>query len=114
MAAGRYNIIIEQGASFSKSLSLTDSDSLPWDLSGYSQVRGQIRRHYNSESAAATFVLAINGDGTAGTISWGLSPAQTLSLEAADHLYDIELVADDGEVTRLLEGTVTVRPNITR
>lgn len=114
MSAGTYNIIIEQGADFSKSLSLTDNASNPFDLSDYSEVRGQIRRHYNSETTAATFTMSITGDGTSGQIAWGLSATNTAAMEAAPHLYDVELVKNDGTITRLLEGDVTVKPNITR
>lgn len=114
MAAGTYNIIIEQGADFSKSLSLTDNAGDPFDLSDYSAVNGQIRRHYNSESVSATFTMSITGDGTAGQVAWGLGATATAAMEPADHLYDVELVKNDGTITRLLQGSVEVRPNITR
>lgn len=114
MAAGTYNIIVEQGSDFTKSLSLTDDSDTPFDLSDYAEVRGQIRRHYNSEDIAATFTMSITGDGTSGQVAWGLSAANTDALEPAAHKYDVELQKNDGTVTRLLEGDVTVRPNITR
>lgn len=114
MSAGTYNIVIEQGADFNKSLSLTDNSGDPFDLSNYSAVNGQIRRHYNSETVSANFTCTITGDGTAGQIAWGLNATGTAAIEPADHLYDLELVANDGTITRLLEGSVTVKPNITR
>lgn len=115
MAAGKYNIVIEAGADFIKTLSLsksiTDSD---FDLTNYDSCRGQLRVNHFDDSAAATFAFNFDSDRSTGTIYWSLSNTITSTLQSRDHVYDIELVKNDGTITRLLEGKAEVRPNITR
>lgn len=111
--AGRLDITVEVGATFSKEITYK-IDSTPADLSTVAEVRGQIRRSYNSESPAATFVLNVETPADDGKISWYLDAEDSSNLAAIDHVYDIEIEWQDGRVTRILEGKVSVKPNATR
>ena len=42
------------------------------------------------------------------------TPTQTAALEEGRYVYDVEITASDSTVTRPIQGTVTVRPNVTR
>jgi hypothetical protein len=43
-----------------------------------------------------------------------IASAQTAALEEGRYVYDVEITASDSTVTRPIQGTVTVRPNVTR
>ena len=71
-------------------------------------------RSYSSSSASATFTISFASDRTSGQITLSLTPTQTAALEEGRYVYDIEVTGSDSTVTRVLQGTVTVSPNVTR
>ena len=107
------NLLIEQGATFTSTISLFNSDDTVFDLTGHTAA-GQIRKSYSSSSASATFTIAFSADRTEGQITLSLTPTQTAALDEGRYVYDIETTASDSTVTRVLQGTVTVSPNVTR
>ena len=116
MAAGRYDIIVEQGATWSRTMTVAD-DGAPRDLNGYT-IRMQARPRHSSEQV---IVALTTGDGITisdppnGVFELLLTAAQTAALPAISGArYDLELVDGDGVVTRLLEGVFTVSPEVTR
>lgn len=107
------NLLIEQGATFNSTISLFNSDDTVFDLTGHTAA-GQIRKSYSSSSASATFTIAFSADRTEGQITLSLTPTQTAALDEGRYVYDIETTGSDSTVTRVLQGTVTVSPNVTR
>ena len=51
---------------------------------------------------------------TTGTITLKITNAQTGLLDTKAAVYDLELVDQNGNVTRLLEGSVSISPEVTR
>ena len=51
--------------------------------------------------------------GTAGTIVLTISSTDTGNLTPDDGVYDLEITSGAGVVTRIIEGTYSVRRNIT-
>lgn len=111
MAAGKLNILIEQGATFSKTLTIKDSDGLPINLTGKT-FRSQIRRRPTDVNPAASFTMAVL-NAAAGTVSWQMSATTTSSVVAEPHYYDVEMV-EGAVVTRLMEGTAFVNFEVTK
>lgn len=116
MAAGKYDFEIEQGTSLAKPFVWKDGDGVPVDLSGYT-ARMQVRQSVTSDtvlqellSTDGTIVLG----GAAGTITLTLSATAMAAITWKRGKYDLELVASNGFVTRLLEGVVTVSKEVTR
>ena len=107
------NLLSEQGATFTSTISLFNSDDTVFDLTGHTAA-GQIRKSYSSSSASATFSISFSTDRTEGQITLSLTPTQTAALDEGRYVYDIETTASDSTVTRVLQGTVTVSPNVTR
>ena len=103
------NLLIDQGATFSTRLSITNGSGQNIDLTGYSAA-GQIRKHYSS-SNAVNFTASLN---SAGYLTLGLSSNTTASMTAGRYVYDVELVDNVGRVSRIVEGIITVSPNVTR
>lgn len=74
--------------------------------------RGQVRRTHCSSTVLAT--LAVTA-ASATELRIELTPLQTTALPVAELVYDIEAyTADDAWVQRILEGTLTVTPEVTR
>ena len=112
MAAGKYNFTLEQGATFSREITVQDSGSA-MNLTGYTP-RMQMRSTHDSSSIALTFTCTIASPATAGKINLIATATQTTAIEEAIYVYDLEIESSAGSVTRILEGQVTVTPEVTR
>lgn len=116
MPAGKYNgFLIEQGADFAPGeITWKDANETPINLTGYT-ARMDIKKDVNS-SAIITLTTEngrITLGGAAGTIALTIVSADTDALPVGNYKYDMELVSGSGTVTRLLEGSVSVKENIT-
>ena len=105
------NIFIDQGADFTTTVTVTDSNGDAVSLAGYSAA-AQIRKSYSSSTSTAFTTSISNASG--GEITITLSDTQTAALEAGRYLYDVLITASGGDKTRVVEGQVTVNPSVTR
>ena len=108
-----HDITIEQGASFSKTLTLKDDNDVVINVSA-DTFRGQVRKHHSSTDIQATFTFDPITNGTNGIVTWSLTDTQTSAMSSGKLLYDIEWVQTNGTVTRILEVIVDSTPEITR
>jgi hypothetical protein len=106
--ATKANLVIDQGSTFSTDLSLKDENGDPLVLNGYT-ANSQMRKWYTSSNATATFTTAIEN----GVITLSLSANQTNSLTAGRYVYDVE-ITDGSSISRVVEGIITVTPQVTR
>lgn len=111
MSAGKLNIMIEQGATFSKTLTIKDAANIPINLTGKT-FASKLRRRPTDMTAAAQFTFSII-DAPAGRVRWALTAGQTAQLVAEPHYYDIEMT-DGAIVTRLMQGTAFVEFEVTK
>ena len=112
MAAGTYNFTIEQGANFTRVLSLKENDSV-MNLTGYS-VASQMRSTHDSSTVVGTFTGTVT-NGSGGEITLLMSNSTTGGIEEGIYVYDIEITnGTSGAITRILQGRVTVTPQVTR
>lgn len=107
--ATKANLVIDQGATYEVTLDLTDENGDILNLAGYS-ANSQLRKWYTSTNSTA-FSTSINS--VAGTITLSLTATQTANLTAGRYVYDVE-VTSSNVVSRIIEGIVTVSPNVTR
>jgi hypothetical protein len=108
--ATKANLKIDQGTDFSTSITLTDDDNDPVDLSSYTG-EGQIRKYYTSTSAVD---WSVSLGGNTGVVTISLTANTTNNIAAGRYVYDIEITNAAGIVSRILEGIVTVTPGVTR
>jgi hypothetical protein len=109
-------LTVYQGASFREHFTWTDENNTPVNLTGYT-ARMQARPAPESADAFMALTTANGGitlGGAAGTILVQMSAAQTAALPSGGGHYDLELVAADGTVTRLLMGRLYISQEITR
>lgn len=109
--APRNNIEIDQGSTYYSPFRLAKNGAAI-DITGYS-FRSQIRSAYGDAAAVASFAVNIL-DGTDGTFAMSMSDTASAALPAGVYLYDMEMVDLSGKVTRLVEGKVKVRPEVTK
>lgn len=109
--ATRSDMIIDQGSTFSTVVTITDTDGSVVNLTGYT-ANSQIRKHATSASATATF--SVTNGGTSGQLTLGLDYANTAALTAGRYVYDVEVTSGANVRSRVLEGIVTVTPEVTR
>lgn len=116
MAAGYHHFIIEQGATFKHTLTLKDATGTVINLSGYS-AEMDLRKNQDDTSEVITLTVANNRiamGGAAGTVTIEISANDTSSLQVGDGVYDIDLSDASGKVDRLLDGTYSIRGNVSR
>jgi hypothetical protein len=110
MSAGKYDIRVDQGSDFSLQLTVQESGSAK-NLTGFS-VRGQVRSTKDSSTVTASFTTAVT-NAAAGICTISLPFATTTNMAVGQYFYDIE-VFTGSTVQRLIEGLVTVSPEVTR
>ena len=106
----KVNIVIDQGTDFATTVSLTDSDGVQLNLTGMSAA-SQIRKTFSSSNSTAfTTALANNN----GPLTLSLTNSITSALAAGRYVYDVELTDSAAVKSRILEGMVTVTPEVTK
>lgn len=113
----KHNFFVYRGATFSEQIEWKDENGVAIDLTGFTA-----RMHMRDTLEATTPFLTLtteNGGialgGAAGTVDLLASAVATSAIIVTSGVYDLELVAGDGvTVTRLLEGLVTISPEVTR
>ena len=106
------NLVIDQGSTFALTITVSDALANPLDLTQYS-ARAQLRKTYGSATYTAFSVL-IGTPRFEGEITISLTAEQTSALKAGRYVYDIEIYDNEDNVTRVLEGIITVTPEVTR
>ena len=111
MEAGTYNFVLDQGATFTRQLTVKD-DGTVMNLTGYS-VASKMRSTHDSGTVVGTFTCTVS-NATGGVITMSMTSTTTGGIEEGIYVYDLEMTSGGGTVTRLMEGTVTVNPEVTR
>lgn len=124
MPAASLDLNIEQGATFTRRVTLSDRTGARLDLTGWI-LRGQIRENQNSPAATADFVCTLLNQATnKGQAEFSLSNTTTAAIEAQEvvgavfknkvYLYEVEIEKPTGEVLKLLRGNANLIPGIVR
>ena len=117
MSAGYHHFVIEQGATFGQTLTLKDEDSAVVNLTGYTAAEMDLRENPESSTTVLTLTVAnsrVALGGSAGTVTLTVSASDTASLTAGDGVYDLEITDGGSNIYRILEGTYSIRRNISR
>lgn len=104
------NLKIDQGSDYITSVTLTDDDGNPLDLVGYTG-EAQIRKYYTS-TTYRSFDVTIEAN--TGTVQLELDANTSNNMDFGRYVYDVELTASDGTISRIMEGIVTITPGVTR
>lgn len=113
----KVNLKINQGETYRHTIFWTDADGLPIDLTQYTadmHIRGKI-----SDAIPLLELTTENGriffpDALAGEIQIYLTAADTAAINWVSGVYDLEMLKTGGDVTRIIEGTVSITKEVTR
>jgi hypothetical protein len=111
MTAIQFNLHVEAGATFERSLIYTNDDGSLFDLADYT---AELQVRLTPASSTTLITIEPEIDVETATISWEFTAAQTSSMTASSYVYAIELTRDDGYVIRLMEGSVIPSPEVVR
>jgi hypothetical protein len=112
MSAGTYNLVIDQGSDFALDLVIKQAGTA-LNLTNYSG-RAQMRTAHTSSSASATLSVTVT-NASAGALKMQLAGSVSTNLAAGQYVYDLEIfTANDSIVKRIIQGTVTLTPEVTR
>lgn len=107
---------INQGSDFVIFFVISDSTGKTVDLEGYDAAM-QLRKSTFSSTADDTLTVE-NGRlemyPSEGKIKVKFTNSATAGYKASSYKYDLEIVSPDGYVTRVVEGTIKVSPEVTR
>lgn len=106
-----YNFTLKQGTTFSLTGQvLVGSTGEPRDLTGY-DIRSQMRPTYDSTISYAMTASIV--EPTSGSFRLAMSSDSTSAVTASCMVYDVELYSGN-IVERLLEGTISISPEVTK
>ena len=105
-------LTINQGATFESDLDLVGDDGSAINVANY-VFTGQLRKSYYSLNPTANLTLNIVNAAN-GNVNIYLSAATTANIKAGRYVYDIKMTDTSNTVTRIVEGVVTVTPQVTK
>jgi len=105
------NLYVDAGATYSNIITVTASNGQALNLTSYT-VASQMRKSYSSSTVYA-FTASVY-DAVNGKIRLQLTNTQSEAIPAGRWLYDVEITSPSGTKTRVVEGIVTVNPQITQ
>ncbi len=116
MTAATHDFEIEQGATLIKPLVWKDDSGVPRNLTGFA-ARMQIRK--SPSNGIVLFELSTANEKIViapidGKVTLIFSAEDTAEMTWSRGVYDLELIASNGFVTRLLQGMVSVSKEVTR
>jgi hypothetical protein len=105
------NLVIDQGSDFTAVVLFNNDDGSGKNLQGYT-ARSQMRKSYYSLTAIT--LTANITDSANGEITLSMTSNTSANVKAGRYVYDLEVVSNTNVVTRVVEGIVTVLPEVTK
>ena len=111
--AAYVELYIDQGTTFNNIINLTDDvTNTPINVSGYA-VTSQMRRSYYSANISANITCTLSNVAN-GEIIMSMTAANTTNIKAGRYLFDVKATDTYNNTSRILEGIITVSPQITK
>ena len=105
------NLTIDQGATFSSDVTVKDAQDNAFNLTGYTAV-AKLAKGFASTKTRTNMTTSIATDATTGVVTLSLTATETSALDAERYVYDLEITSG-ATVTRVIEGIITVRAQVT-
>ena len=106
------NLTIDQGASFSSDVTVKDANGNAFDLTGYT-ASAKMAKGFQSTKTRTSITCTIQAPATNGLVTLSLTADQTTALDDGRYVYDLEILqTSSSTVTRVIEGIITVRPQV--
>ena len=115
MPAATYDMICDQGSTFTNVIQITDSDGVAVNLTGFT-ARMQVRPSASSSTLLLELTNAnsrITITSAEGKINLSVDASTTAALTPGNYVYDLETV-NGAVIERILQGAFIVRAEVTR
>lgn len=103
---------MDQGTSFGVDITVINDDGSPRNLSN-STFTCSVRKSYYSSSATANLVIT-TADAANGILYANATAAVTSNVRPGRYLFDIKERTSSNTISRLIEGIITVYPQVTK
>lgn len=110
--ASQVELFCDQGTDFSYALDLSNDDNTPINLTGYTFTSSIRKSYYSSGVTANLTVTVISAAG--GNVQISMNAATTANIKAGRYLYDVKMINGSSVTSRVIEGIITVYPQITK
>jgi hypothetical protein len=111
MSVSKANLDVVQGDDYVATVSVTNADGSPADISGYT-AKAQIRQDVADEARRVD--VEITTAVASPNVTLTIPHATTQTLTAASYVWDLQLTSAGGQITTILAGTVIVTREVTR
>lgn len=105
-------LVVDQGATYETTIDLIADDGTAVNVAGY-VFSGQIRKSYYSQSPTANLTLTISNAAN-GNVIMSLNSATTANIKAGRYVYDVKMIDVANTTTRIVEGIITITPQVTK
>jgi hypothetical protein len=105
-------LTLDQGTTFSTNLDLIADDGTAINLTNY-VFSSQIRKTFYSVNPTANIQITLV-DAANGIVSLTVDAANTSNIPDGRYVYDIKIKDTSNVVSRIVEGIITVTPQVTR
>jgi len=103
---------LDQGTDFNFDLNLTNDDGVAINVANYA-FTSSIRKSYYSTSVSANLTVTVINAAN-GNVICALNAATTSNIKAGRYLFDVKQIDNVNITTRLVEGIITVNPQVTK
>lgn len=111
--AAYVELFMDQGTTFNNVINLTDDiTNTPINIYGYS-VTSQMRRSFYSANISANITCSVTNS-TNGEITMSMTAANTANLRPGRYVFDLKTTDTSNFTNRVLEGLITVTPQVTK
>jgi hypothetical protein len=104
------NLVIDQGTDYKVTLNVENLNSMAANLVGYTAA-AKMKKYYTSSKS---YIFGATIDPADGTVELTMDANTTHKITAGRYVYDCEVRSPGGTITRLIEGIVTVTPQVTK
>ena len=105
-------LTVDQGATFETTLDLIADDGTSINVTNY-VFSGQIRKSYYSSNPTANIVITVTNAAN-GNVQMSLNAATTANIKSGRYVYDVKMTDTANVVTRIVEGIITITPQVTQ
>ena len=106
------DLSLDQGTDFSSNVDMIADDGTAINVSGF-VFSSQIRKSYYSVNATANITMTI-ANAINGNVVMTMDAANTANIAPGRYVYDIKFKNAANIVSRLVEGIITVTPQVTQ
>lgn len=106
-------LYIDQGATFTNVINITDDTTNAYvDISDHTAISQLRRSHYSANISAnitCTITNAANGE-----LTMSMTADETANVKAGRYVFDVKLADANNVTSRILEGMITVTPQVSK